>query len=136
MTALTTTVAQELSGGHGGEERGGTLWLRVDSPDVRELARKLRSHNARLITIAASELPEGAGIQLDYHWDVDGQLISYAVVVTDGTVASINDLCEAADWVEREIHEYFALNFSGREYEPLVLRAGDTAGVNLRKEDE
>jgi hypothetical protein len=38
------------------------------------------------------------------------------------------------DWIEREIHEGFALDFSGRVYEPLLLRQGDTPGVNLREE--
>ena len=36
------------------------------------------------------------------------------------------------DWIEREIHEGFAVDFVGREYEPLLLRQGDTLGVNLR----
>jgi NADH:ubiquinone oxidoreductase subunit C len=43
-------------------------------------------------------------------------------------------LCEAVDWIEREIHEGFAVDFMGREYEPLLLRQGDTPGVNLREE--
>jgi Ni,Fe-hydrogenase III component G len=38
------------------------------------------------------------------------------------------------DWIEREIHEGFGLDFLGREYEPLLLRQGDTPGVNLREE--
>jgi hypothetical protein len=36
------------------------------------------------------------------------------------------------DWIEREIHEEYSLDFTGREYEPLLLRRGDTTGVNLR----
>jgi NADH:ubiquinone oxidoreductase subunit C len=43
-------------------------------------------------------------------------------------------MCEAADWIEREIHEEYGIEFTGREYEPLLLRAGDTPGVNLREE--
>jgi NADH:ubiquinone oxidoreductase subunit C len=44
------------------------------------------------------------------------------------------DICEAADWIEREVHEGFGINFTGREYEPLLLREGDTPGMNLRDE--
>ena len=44
--------------------------------------------------------------------------------------------CEAADWIEREVHEGFAIDFTGRVYEPLLLRAGATAGVNLREEPQ
>ena len=47
---------------------------------------------------------------------------------------SIYDICEAADWIEREVHEGYALEISGREYAPLLLRPGDKLGVNLREE--
>jgi hypothetical protein len=38
------------------------------------------------------------------------------------------------DWIEREIHEGFTVEFTGREYEPLQLRPGAKLGVNLREE--
>jgi NADH:ubiquinone oxidoreductase subunit C len=47
---------------------------------------------------------------------------------------SIFDLCEAADWIEREIHEEYSIDFTGRDYEPLLLRKGDKSGVNLRED--
>jgi NADH:ubiquinone oxidoreductase subunit C len=48
---------------------------------------------------------------------------------------SITDLCPAADWVERETREYFAVEFTGRETtKPLMTRAGDPIGINLHKE--
>jgi len=37
------------------------------------------------------------------------------------------------DWIEREVYEGFAVDFLGREYEPLLLRAGDKLGVNLHE---
>ncbi len=53
--------------------------------------------------------------------------------IAGNSIESIFDLCEAADWIEREIHEGFAIDFTGREYEPLLLREGDKPGVNLRE---
>ena len=38
--------------------------------------------------------------------------------------------------LEREIHEYFAIEFTGRECAPLFLRPGTQPGINLHKEDE
>jgi hypothetical protein len=32
------------------------------------------------------------------------------------------------------VHEGFAVDFPGRDYEPLLLRAGDKLGVNLHQE--
>ena len=48
--------------------------------------------------------------------------------------AAYVDLCEAADWIEREIHEEYRIEFTGRDYEPLLLREGRICGVNLREE--
>ena len=49
------------------------------------------------------------------------------------TMPSIFDICEAVDWIEREIHEEYSIDFTGREYEPLLLRQGHRAGVNLHE---
>jgi len=59
-------------------------------------------------------------------------LLGFAFVLAGNTIESIFDLCEASDWIEREIHEEYSLEFTGREYEPLLLRQGDETGVNLR----
>ncbi len=118
------------------EQKGGSNWLAAGALDVRKLATLMKGRKARFITITATELPEHGGIVMDYHWDLDGQLLSFEVQVENGQVDSIYDLCEAADWIEREIHEYFAINFIGRDYESLMLRAGDKVGVNLREEAE
>jgi NADH:ubiquinone oxidoreductase subunit C len=117
-------------------EKGGVLWLVSDTLNVRVLATTMNARHARFVTITAFELPDGEGIRLEYHWDLDGQLLGFTFLVSDTPIESIFDLCEAADWIEREIHEYYAIDFQGRDYEPLFLQAGDKLGVNLREEDE
>ncbi len=118
------------------EQKGGSHWLAPESLDVRKLTKLMNAHQARFITITATELPEHEGILMDYHWDLDGQLLTFALRAQDNQMQSIYDLCEAADWIEREIHEYYAVDFVGRDYEPLMLRDGDKPGVNLREEEE
>jgi Respiratory-chain NADH dehydrogenase, 30 Kd subunit len=117
-------------------EQNGFPWLAPESLDVRRMAEVMNAHAGRFITIAAQELPEKGGIRLDYHWDLDGTLATVTTKAENGEASSIRDLCKAADWIEREIHEYFAVNFRGRECEPLFLRPGTAIGVNLHKEDE
>jgi Respiratory-chain NADH dehydrogenase, 30 Kd subunit len=117
-------------------EKGGTHWLTSNALDVRVLARTMKAWHARFVTITATELAEGQGIRLEYHWDLDGQLLGFPFIVSATPIESIFDLCEAADWIEREIHEYYNLDFQGREYEPLFLRSGHKPGVNLREVDE
>jgi NADH:ubiquinone oxidoreductase subunit C len=114
-------------------EKGGVHWLTLDPAHVRTLATAMNGLRARFITITAYQLPKDEGFRLEYHWDLDGQLLGFSLPLAGNSIDSIFDLCEAADWIEREIHEEYSLEFKGREYEPLLLRQGDTAGVNLRE---
>jgi NADH:ubiquinone oxidoreductase subunit C len=113
-------------------EKGGVHWLTLGATNVRELAKAMNELHARFITITAYQLPKEEGFRLEYHWDLDGQLLGFSFPLAAHSIDSIFDLCEAADWIEREIHEEYSLDFQGREYEPLLLRQGDTSGVNLR----
>jgi NADH:ubiquinone oxidoreductase subunit C len=102
--------------------------------NVRNLAKAMNALNARFVTITAYQLPAGEGFRLEYHWDFDGQMLGFPYRLSGNSIESIYDLCEAADWIEREVHEGFAVDFLGRDYEPLLLRPGDKLGVNLREE--
>ena len=82
-------------------------------------------------------MPGDEGFRLEYHWDLQGLLLGVPFQIAgkspeSAKIDSIYDLSEAADWIEREVHEGFAIDFTGREYEPLMLRPGDKPGVNLR----
>lgn len=120
---------------------GGVWWFKRgehDRPEgVREVAKAMNAVGARFITITAYQLHGEEGFRLEYHWDLEGLLLGFAFNITGVTVESakiesIVDLCEAADWIEREVHEGFGIEFTGREYEPLLLREGDAPGMNLR----
>jgi hypothetical protein len=115
-------------------EKGGVHWLAPGAMNVRELAKAMNAVHARFITITAYQLPGEEGFRLEYHWDLDGQLLGFPFLLAGKSIESIYDLCEAVDWSERETHEGFAVDFLGREYEPLLLRQGDPSGVNLREE--
>jgi len=115
-------------------EKGGVHWLQPGKLTVRELAQAMNAIHARFITITAYELPKDEGLRLEYHWDLDGQLLGFPFQLAAKSIESIYDLCEAVDWIEREIHEGFAIDFVGRDYQPLMLREGQTPGVNLREE--
>ncbi|MGD0732820.1 MAG: NADH-quinone oxidoreductase subunit C [Terracidiphilus sp.] len=116
------------------EMKGGVHWLSPEPLNVRELAAAMNECKARFITITAYQLPKEEGLRLEYHWDLDGKLLGFPFQLAGNSIESIYDLCEGVDWIEREIHEGFNVDFLGRLYEPLLLRQGDTAGVNLREE--
>jgi len=114
-------------------EQGGVHWLATSALNVRPVAAIMNAAHARFVTITATELPDERGFRLEYHWDLDGQLLGFSFHLSGNSIESIYDLCEAVDWIEREVHEGFAIDFLGREYEPLLLRAGDKPGVNLHE---
>jgi hypothetical protein len=132
MTVLES-LPQKLGSSADWVEKGGVHWLDPGALSVRELCIEMIACRARFVTITAYQLPGTEGIRLEYHWDLDGQLLGFSFAVQDNSIESIYDLCEAVDWIEREIHEGFEVNFTGREYEPLLLREGDKLGVNLRE---
>ena len=115
-------------------ERGGVFWYSDTGLNVREVARAMNAVNARFITITTYELPGDGGFRLEYHWDLMGHLLGFTFPIPSNAIESIYDLCEAVDWIEREIHEEYRIDFTGREYEPLLLREGGVCGVNLQKE--
>lgn len=133
MTPLES-VLEKLGVNECWVEKGGAHWLNPGALTVRDLAQTMNALNARFVTITAYQLPDDEGFRLEYHWDLDGQLMGFPFHISGDSIESIYDLCEAADWIEREIYEGFAINFRGREYEPLLLRQGDKPGVNLREE--
>jgi len=124
-------------------EDQGVYWFSYEGLTVRELAREMNAVQARFVTITAYELPKNEGFRLEYHWDLAGRLLGFTFNLAGNSgaststesvsIESIYDLCEAVDWIEREVHEEYGIEFAGRQCEPLLLRNGDTSGVNMRE---
>lgn len=132
--AFSERLAQLIPGcGH--EWKNGSWWLFPECFDARAIASLMLAQGARFVGITVMEIEEGK-TRLDYQWDMEGHLLSYVAQVAERAVVTIADLCPAADWAERETHEYFAVEFTGRKHtRPLMTRAGDKAGIHLRKEE-
>jgi NADH:ubiquinone oxidoreductase subunit C len=133
MTALDT-VQQKLGSAEPSIESRGAYWFNPGTKSVREIAQAMNEIGARFVTITAYQLAASEGFRLEYHWDLQGQLLGVAFQIAGNTIESIFDLCEAVDWIEREIHEEYNIDFTGREYVPLLMRKDDALGVNLREE--
>ena len=133
-TSLLEGIPEKLGSATPWEEKGGALWLTLEARNVRQLATVMNEIKARFLTATAYQPAGPESAYIEYHWDCDGQLLGFRFPLPAHSIDSIYDLTEAADWIEREIHEGFGFNFPGREYEPFELRQGDTMGVNLREE--
>jgi hypothetical protein len=134
-TSFEATL-QEKGLGTGWAWNNGSWWLTPTEPlDVRATTETMRTLGARFLCMTATERADKE-IRLDYQWDLDGKLLSFVTATSLNRIATIADLCPAADWVERETHEYFAVEFTGRKHtQPLMTRAGDPIGINLHKEE-
>jgi hypothetical protein len=133
MTAIET-IPEKLGIAEPWVEKGGVHWLNPGTLSVRALTAEMNACHARFVTITAYQLPGNEGFRMEYHWDLDGRLLGFPFMLSEKSIESIYDLCEAVDWIEREIHEEYDIDFAGRAYEPLLLREGDKLGVNLREE--
>jgi hypothetical protein len=117
------------------ERRRDGWWIVSPDLDVRAMAALMVDHDVRLAT--ATGVPGADGVlRLIYHWDLGATILNVQVSVRDGHIATICDLIPGADWVERELRDYFAVSFEGRPQTlPLMLSGGDTPGFFNRTAD-
>ncbi len=117
------------------ELRRDGYWLVWPEVDVRAMARLMRSREVRLATMTGTPAADGS-LRVIYHWDVGAYLLNVETTATDGRLATIADILPAADWIEREIRDYYATEFVGRETTaPLMLRDTDAPGLFSRTSD-
>lgn len=129
-------LLRELNPAAEPEYRSTGFWADCPDLDVRAMAELMRRNRVRLVTVTATPLT-GDALRLIYHWDADGQLVNLATTVASGHIPTISDILPAADWVEREIRDYYGPEFDGRDSTPpLMLREGDPPGLFSRTSDQ
>ncbi len=62
-----------------------------------------------------------------------GHLLGFTVFPTAEPCPVFSIFAKRLDWIEREIHEEFAIDFAGREYEPLFCARETGPEVNLHE---
>ena len=128
-------ILVELAVAAAWETRRDALWVEAPGLDVTAMAHLMRGVEARWVTLTVSPVP-GGGFRLIYHWDLEGQLLDIVTYSTGPLVTSVADVWPAADWVEREVRDYYALEFEGRDdTSALMLRPGDEPGLFSRTQD-
>jgi NADH:ubiquinone oxidoreductase subunit C len=126
------TILHELDESGAYERKSDGYWAAWPGLEVRAMAELMRAQGARLVTLTA--LPDSAGgFHVIYHWDVDSTLVNISTTAASGSIPTIADILPAADWAEREIRDYYAIEFEGRGETPtLMLREGDEPGLFSR----
>jgi len=121
-----------MGAGKSWEKKPEGQWLEDPCLDVEKMAEVMVEAGARLVTVSALPLDTGE-FRLIYHWDLEGNLLNCVTLTRQGALPGIARTCPAADWIEREIHDYYAVDFTGRDLPPLMLNEQDPSGIFSRK---
>jgi len=90
--------------------------------------------------IIASALHTSKGFEIYYHWcfDQTGLIMNLHVILDskEPEIESLSNMFEAANWIEREMHELFGINFLNHPNLEKLLSEGNWAdGVYPYRKD-
>jgi NADH:ubiquinone oxidoreductase subunit C len=111
MEQLLNELAQ-ISGAVQPVERVDGWWMVAPDLDVQAAARLMLKNQARLSTMTAVALPSGE-TDLIYHYVAPKLAINLKVTTRQNRQPSITPILPAADWIEREIHDLYLVDFKG-----------------------
>lgn len=94
------------------EQRRDGLWLTAPALDEVALARELLAAGARLSTMTGVAAADGE-TEIIYHYALGGTALNIKTRTRQGQLPSITGVTPAAAWIEREIHDLFAVEFTG-----------------------
>ena len=120
------------------------LWMESPELNVLALAELMKTLEARLTTISAISLENGE-TEIIYHFAMGGQAINVKTLTKENAIPSIAVIIKAANWIERENHDLFGVNFTGHPNLKRLIRPhqlsdgffrepGGAAGKALRGE--
>ena len=120
------------------------LWMDAPDLNVLTLAELMKSLEARLTTLSAISIENGE-TEVIYHFAVGGQAVNVKTRTKGNAIPSITQVFKAANWIERENHDFFGVDFTGHPNLKRLLRPpqlaegffrqpGGAAGKALRGE--
>jgi NADH:ubiquinone oxidoreductase subunit C len=124
------------------EPRGDGKWMNAPALDVLAMAKLMLQHEARLSTMTAIAL-DNDETEVIYHYALGGSAWHIRVITQRNSLPSITPITAAADWIEREIMDLYAVKFDGHPNPERLLRpsqlnpgyfreAGGASGKALR----
>jgi NADH:ubiquinone oxidoreductase subunit C len=94
------------------EERGDGLWIAAPQLDVEAMAREMKALGGRLITMTGLARNDGE-TTIIYHYARRHEAINFKTATSGGAIRSLAPIVRPASWNEREIHDFFAVDFIG-----------------------
>ena len=103
------------------EERRDGLWILAPQLDVEAMAREMAAIGCRLVTMTGLAQKNGE-TTIIYHYVRGHEVINFKTVTRNGAIPSLAPMLRPASWIEREIHDFFAVNFVGHPNLVPLLR--------------
>lgn len=103
------------------EERADGLWMDAPGLDVVAAARLVSELGYRLSTMTAMALPSGETAVI-YHYCKPGQALNLRTVTRGKSLPSVAPVLKAANWIEREIKDLYAVDFPGHPNMERLIR--------------
>jgi NADH:ubiquinone oxidoreductase subunit C len=118
--ALAVRLA-EIPGAALLEAHGHGLWMTAPHIDVQHMARTMISLGCRLSTMSGTARENGE-TEVIYHYSLARTSLNIRTQTRGGTLPSISALERSASWIEREIHDLYAVTFVGHPNLERLLR--------------
>ena len=103
------------------EQRQDGWWMEAPELDVLGLASAMLVQGARLMTITGTARADGE-TDLIYHYFLDGQAYHFRTQTRQQAIASVSVILPAANWIERENQDLFAVHFEGHPSPERLVR--------------
>lgn len=111
MEAIVNAILS-LAPGARLETRPDGTWLYADAINVVEMARRLGSAEAQISTMTGIAVADGE-TDLVYHYHRGKEALNIKTRTQGNRITAITPVCPAAGWIEREIHDLYAVEFIG-----------------------
>ncbi len=108
-------------------EKKGRLYFEVENANVHDVVSYLfNTMGCRLSTATAMEMYRGIEVLYHFSHDKTGFYYCPRIVMTDRkqpSMHSISPIIKGAEWIEREMSEYWGITFEGHPRpEPLLTK--------------
>lgn len=90
----------------------GGMTMKASTLDPISMAQSMLSASARLITMTGVVRDDGE-TDILYHYELENFTFTIETSTHGQAITSIAGITHAADWIEREIHDLYAVNFIG-----------------------
>jgi NADH-quinone oxidoreductase subunit C len=114
-------LLQTLPGAARLDLRADGCWMDAPNLDVTAMAVIMLDHEARLSTMTAIALDRGE-TEIIYHYVLNQRAFHFRVQTQKNRLVSITPVTPAADWIEREIADLYAVTFEGHPNPVRLLR--------------